>query len=115
MKVYGFTEETVGVMEIENSLKAEQDFVGGYIEVYCIGNNLDLVCNDEGKINGLEFRVAHIVDEKIIEAIAGDCFVCRHNDEGEFVSIEDDDIDYIKENLKSVVFTLGNRIFVRTN
>lgn len=115
MKVYGFTEEAVGIMEVENSLEAEQEFVGGYIEVYCIGNKLDVVCNDEGKINGLEYRVAHIEDGSIVEVIAGDCFVCRHNDEGEFVSIKDEDVEYIKEKLKPVVFTIGNRIFVRSN
>lgn len=115
MKVYGFTEETVGVMEVENSLKAEQDFVGGHIEVYCIGNHLDVVCNDEGKINGLEYRVAHIEDGSIVEIIAGDCFVCRHNDEGEFISIKDEDVEYIKEKLKPVVMVIGNRIFVRSN
>lgn len=114
MKVYGFTENKNGVMEIGESLKAEQEFVGGHIEVYCIGNHLDVVCNDEGKINGLELRVAHIEDNRILEVIAGDCFVCRHNDEGEFESIKDEDIEYIKEKLKPV-FNIENRIFVRTN
>lgn len=113
MRVYGFTEMKQGIMEVENSLEAEQAFVGGYIEVYCISDKLDVVCNDEGKINGLELRVAHIEDERIIEVIAGDCFVCRHNDEGEFVSIEDEDFEVIKEKLKPVVFTIGNRVFVR--
>ena len=102
MKVYGFTENKNGVMEIGESLKAEQEFVGGHIEVYCIGNHLDVVCNDEGKINGLELRVAHIEDNRILEVIAGDCFVCRHNDDGEFESIKDEDIEYIKEKLKPV-------------
>ena len=113
MRVYGFTEMKQGIMEVENSLKAEQAFVGGYIEVYCISDKLDVVCNDEGKINGLELRVAHIEDKRILEVIAGDCFVCRHNDEGEFVSIEDEDLEVIKEKLKPVVFTIGNRVFVR--
>lgn len=115
MRVYGFTENKTGVMEIGNGLEAEQEFVGGLIEVYCIGNHLDLVCNEEGKINGLELRVAHIEDDKIMEVIAGDCFVCRHNDEGEFESIKDEDIGYIREKLKPVVFMIGDRVFVRTN
>lgn len=87
MRVYGFTENKTGVMEIGNGLEAEQEFVGGLIEVYCIFNHLDVVCNEEGKINGLELRVAHIEDDIIMEVIAGDCFVCRHNDEGEFESM----------------------------
>lgn len=32
MKVYGYTKDKQGIMEIENSLKAEQAFVGGLIE-----------------------------------------------------------------------------------
>jgi hypothetical protein len=32
MKVYGFTKDNQGVMEIENNLQAEQQFVGGLIE-----------------------------------------------------------------------------------
>lgn len=115
MRVYGFKENSAGIMEVENSLEAEQAFVGGLIEVYCIGNYLDVVCNEEGKINGLELRVAHIENGKIMEVIAGDCFVCRHNDMGEFESIKDEDIDYIKEKLKPVVFVIGNRVYVREN
>ena len=115
MRVYGFKENSAGIMEVENSLEAEQSFVGGLIEVYCIGNLLDVVCNEEGKINGLELRVAHIENGKIMEVIAGDCFVCRHNDMGEFESIRDEDIDYIKERLKPVVFIMNNRVYVREN
>lgn len=29
MKVYGFTKDNQGVMEIENTVEAEQKFVGG--------------------------------------------------------------------------------------
>ena len=115
MRVYGFKENSADIMEVENSLEAEQAFVGGLIEVYCIGNYLDVVCNEEGKINGLELRVAHIENGKIMEVIAGDCFVCRHNDMGEFESIRDEDIDYIKERLKPVVFIMNNRVYVREN
>lgn len=34
MKVYGYTKDKQGIMEIENSLKAEQAFVGGSDRMY---------------------------------------------------------------------------------
>ena len=48
MKVYGFTKDNQGVMEIENTLEAEQRFVGGLIECTALTEDIDLVCNEEG-------------------------------------------------------------------
>lgn len=48
MKVYGFTKDNQGVMEIENNLQAEQQFVGGLIECTALTEDIDLVCNEEG-------------------------------------------------------------------
>jgi hypothetical protein len=102
MRVYGFTEKAVGFMEVENSLKAEQHFVGGHIEVLGLTDELDLVCNDEGKICQMEPRAVWIYRGELVEIICGDFFVCRHNDEGEFVSIEDRDEAVIKRFLLAV-------------
>ena len=48
MKVYGYTKDKQGIMEIENSLKAEQAFVGGLIECTALTEEIDLICNEEG-------------------------------------------------------------------
>ena len=48
MKVYGYTKDKQGIMEIENSLKAEQAFVGGLIECTELTEEIDLICNEEG-------------------------------------------------------------------
>ena len=74
MKVYGYTKDKQGIMEIENSLKAEQAFVGGLIECTALTEEIDLICNEEGWLIGLEPRVAIPESETII---AGDCFICR--------------------------------------
>lgn len=111
VKVYGFKNEQQGIIEIENSLEAEQAFVGGLIDVYAITNNLDLVLNDEGLINRLEPRAVVLVEgtdeakkqRKIKEIIHGDCFVCRHDDEGNFLSIEDGDVKTIKHFVKAII------------
>lgn len=42
---------------IENSLKAFQDKVGGNIECFAIAEDLTIICNEEGKLLGLEPNV----------------------------------------------------------
>lgn len=120
MKVYGFRNNKHGIMEIENSLETEQSFVGGLIDVYSLTDNLDLVCNDEGLINGLEPKVAVLgetVDRKegirgLHEIIHGNCFVCRHDNDGNFVSIREEDVDTIKYLVKSIISIHDNVIIV---
>lgn len=99
MKVYGFTKDNHGVMEIENTLEAEQKFVGGLIECTALTEDIDLVCNEEGWVIGLEPRVA-IQEPKTV--IAGDCFICRHDRQGNFKSIKESDIDLIKSKVKPI-------------
>ena len=54
MRVYGFKKDEQGFMDIENTLQAEQEFVGGLIECTVLTEEIDLVCNDEGWLIGLE-------------------------------------------------------------
>ena len=92
-------------------MEAEQDFVGGLIDVYALTDNLDLILNDEGLINGLKPRVVILgenVDEEggireLKEIIHGDCFVCRHDAEGNFVSVREEDVDTIRCFVKSIM------------
>ena len=112
MKVYAFANTTEGIIEMENSLESEQKFVGGHIEVISIGNEIDLVCNEEGKINCLQPTVAWIEEGKIIDIICGDCFLCRHNEEGDFVSIKDEDIEYIQSKLFPVAGIIDKTICI---
>lgn len=67
VKVYAFKDDQQGIIEIENSLEAEQAFVGGLIDVYALTDDLDIVLNDEGLINGLEPR-AVVLGEVTVEA-----------------------------------------------
>lgn len=43
---------TTELREVDNSLEALQEVVGGYIETLTIRNGLVMVCNEEGKLNG---------------------------------------------------------------
>ena len=46
------------LIEIDNTLEAKQKIVGGYIEIIYLQNDNDvlLICNEEGKINGLKLN-----------------------------------------------------------
>ena len=77
--------------EIENTLEAEQKAVGGYIEVVSLGNDKLLICNEEGKLNGMQGnrRIGK-------DIIAGPFFIVGE-DGDEFRSLTDEEA---KESLK---------------
>jgi len=64
--------------EIEDTLEAKQKIVGGLIQaVYPYEEPVALVCNDEGKLDGLPLNRA-LRDEsgQIYDIVAGTFFVC---------------------------------------
>lgn len=65
------------MIELEDSLEAMQVLVGGDIEEYMpFEDEVALICNDEGKINGLPLnRAVYGEDKEIIDIIAGDFFI----------------------------------------
>ena len=102
VKVYAFKDDQQGIIKIENSLEAEQAFVGGLIDVYSITDDLDIVFNDEGLINGLKPRAVILGENvnrggirELKEIIHGDCFICRHDYDGDFVSIKNSSMEFI--------------------
>lgn len=97
MKVLAFIGDTMCFHEIENTLEAEQKFVGGLIEAVAITEEIDLICNEEFLLQGLEPRVAIDNGDYPPTIICGDCFICRHNRKGEFESIKDTDLKAIQE------------------
>lgn len=71
--------KTARIAEVGTSLDAMQQAVGGSIEAYYpFEEQVCIVCNDEGKINGLPLNRA-IRDEdtnEIVDIIAGTFFIC---------------------------------------
>ena len=68
---------------IEAGLSSMQEIVGGYIQaVNYFDEPVTLVCNEEGKINGMELNRA-IKDEngKMIDIVAGTFFICGIGEE----------------------------------
>ena len=65
-------------IEIENTLEAMQEFVGGYIEVVSLGiRNLVLVCDDEGKLKEKLPNYELIRSSGNVDVIVGDFFICK--------------------------------------
>lgn len=62
------------------SLNEMKEIVNGYIEILPIGENLLMVCNEEGKLMGLpvnENATLAVLGYGIIDIIAGDVLICR--------------------------------------
>lgn len=66
------------VIEIEDTLEAMQNIVGGDIEVYePFNDEIAIVCNEEGKVKGLPLNRAIYSDRgELVDIIAGTFFVC---------------------------------------
>lgn len=90
------------VVEIENKLEVMQEIVGGYIEFHDIDPSVSIVCNEEGKMIGLELnRGLYTPEGKLWEIIAGTFFIARTDFEsGELVSLTDEDIARYMEQFK---------------
>jgi hypothetical protein len=70
--------KTAQITKIPSGLASYQKFVGGYIEaVYPFDDPVCIVCNEEGKINGLQLnRAIYTPDGEMHDIIAGSCFIC---------------------------------------
>ena len=81
------------LIEMPNDLEAMQAIVGGYIEVYPLADNVAIVCNEEGKMNGMELNRPIFRNGEIIEIIVGTFFIAGDDISiGEFVSLTDEQI-----------------------
>ena len=79
--------------EIGTSLEDLQRAVGGLIQaVYPFDDPVAIVCNDEGKINGMPLNRALRDDKgKVYDIIAGPFFVCGLGEE-DFDSLSDEQL-----------------------
>lgn len=68
------------VADLDASLEGLQKAVGGWIEaVYPFEEEVCLVCNEEGKLEGLPLNRAIRYEGQITDIIAGPCFICSCN------------------------------------
>lgn len=64
-------------IEIEDTLEAMQEVVGGDIEEYMpFDDEVAIICNEEGKMNGSQLnRAVYSKDKQILDVIAGKFFI----------------------------------------
>ena len=98
------------VKEIDPGLESLQHEVGGWIEVtYPFEEDVALICNEEGKINGMELnRALRDDDGEIYDTIAGPFLIVGLGDE-DFTSLSDDLIEKYRD-----IFAQPE-VFIRTN
>lgn len=94
-------------IEIPNNLKSKQELVDGYIEYVYLPNDEDvvLICNEEGKINGMgpNRDIGH-------DIVFGPFFIVKESTEdGEDRSLSEEQISKYKEifNQKSIEETMA--------
>lgn len=91
--VYVEPNKVAEIRKIDSGLKSMQKAVGGYIEeLYPFADPVAIICNEEGKINGLELNRG-LADDKgdLYEVIAGPFFIClARPDSEDFESLTDE-------------------------
>lgn len=84
--------------EIDNTLESLQREVKGYIEaIYPFEEEVCLVCNEEGKMNGMELnRAIYGEHGLIVDIIAGPAFLCGCSGE-DFSSLNEKQVQKYQE------------------
>lgn len=83
--------EKAEVIEIDNELKSWQEKVGGIIQVVSMPGieEVDIICNDEGKLHALD---GNFFLPEYEDCIVGTAVMVSYNDEGEFISLTDEQV-----------------------
>lgn len=64
------------ITEMDNSLECMQKTVGGLIETFQLDDEVFIICNEEGKLEGLQPCRAIWYEGELIEIICGTFFIC---------------------------------------
>lgn len=84
------------VLDIPHTLEAMQKQVGGYIEaMYPFEDAVAIICNEEGKLLGLDPNraVRDPENEELLDIICGECFICGLTEDN-FCSLTEKQVDY---------------------
>ena len=108
MKVLVLSSGELKEKEIGNELEDLQKIVGGYIEIPFLSkvffeNVIDMIINEEGKfIEGLKPEIAIVGKETnaLFDIVYGNCIFASHNEDGETIGLNDEQIDIVKEELR---------------
>ncbi len=85
------------VKEVTDNLEIYREIVGGNIECLTLSNGLIIICNEEGKLLGLPVNKVQLEEVSYCfgDCIHGNYFLARCDEEGEFISVTQEDIDML--------------------
>ena len=93
-------------IDLDNTLEAMQNFVGGLIECITLsdtGSEVTLVCNDEGKLLGLPLN-RPLWDGA--DVLAGPGFLAGYDNEGNMTSLPQSAMDFYKEKFRAFIIEI---------
>jgi len=106
-------DQVARTVEIPNTLEDMQKLVDGSIEpFYPFEEEVCIVCNEEGKINGmLPNRAVYDDDHNMVDVIFGPCFICDCQGEN-FASLSDEQIEKYGKMFRNPqrIFKVGTEI-----
>lgn len=79
------------IREIENTLEAFQDLVGGYIETFTFSSDVTLIINEDGRLLGLPVN-----RDFCGHRFVGPMVFVGYDDEGEFTDLPEEDLQYLE-------------------
>ena len=85
------------IKEIQNELSCLQHEVGGLIECVYLDDGSIAVCNEEGKLNGMEPNRRLGAD-----IICGPFFICGDTNDGDFASLSEEQIQKYSEKFAEI-------------
>ena len=105
--------KTAQVIEIDGCLESIQQFVGGYLQaVYPFDDPVAIICNEEGKLNGLPLnRALYTEDGEMFDITAGNIIICGLGEE-DFASLQGELLEKYLEKFKhpETFIKIGNDI-----
>jgi len=79
------------IREIENTLEAFQEIVGGYIETFTFSTDVVLVINEDGRLMGLPVN-----RDFCGRRFVGPMVFVGYDDEGEFTDLPEENLRYLE-------------------
>lgn len=81
------------IFDLDNELVPIQGFIGGYIETVPLDGDFLLICNEEGKLLGLEPNI-FLISGTCVDEIVGPILVVKNNGE-EFGELTEEEADKV--------------------
>jgi|LGVE01.1.fsa_nt_gb hypothetical protein len=98
------------VKEVGDDLKNWQALVGGTIQVVAMPGveEVDIICNDEGKLEALD---GNFFLPEYEDCIVGTAVMVSYNDEGDFIGLNDEQIKLAKSYVEEYELKQGEDLY----